>query len=501
MAFDEKESTLIYRDIKYKKNLIDDGIIIFQNPPSFNKNSNPIVSFTHIYEKGNRSLYLQIISIIEEAILNDSFLLISSFIITSYEIIEKLKEACLKLPSKVCILIGRDEFLTESLSTSDDLMSSSLIDLLNLGALIRMKEGAHLKFLVTNNKAIITSANLTSPAIDKNPEFGLIFKDNYYIVFALKKIFAELWNHLSEKILIDGNWIEAPKWQSFNYRFENELPLNKIILSNNNFIESLNENEIIVNPDELYSVILTLIESAKVNIKLSFYLIFKNKKIDKILDILKQKAKKGVSVHILLPETRVQQNFRLKEIINELEKSNIIIKYYRALHGKSILVDNQKALFLTSNLDKHLVSNNSYDIGYLCDNKTVVENFNLLYNHLWEEAITQIGKKPIVDLNLSLVIQGREYISKSKQTITVSNLNNIIEKCDHITYYEGKNECLIVITTGKLKLNIPIQIKYSNNSSEYITINGIIKSKEEEHYNFSEGFLVSELNLRLLWFD
>jgi len=84
-----------------------------------------------------------------------------------------------------------------------------------------------------------------------------------------------------------------------------------------------------------------------------------NNKLKKIKSLLKKKAEGSVKIRILVPSVKV--NFYSKEMkkeLKELEEENISIRYYRELHGKCIIIDNKQVLFLTGNIDSHLIKDN-----------------------------------------------------------------------------------------------------------------------------------------------
>jgi len=76
----------------------------------------------------------------------------------------------------------------------------------------------------------------------------------------------------------------------------------------------------------------------------------------------------------------------MKNELKELEQEKISTRYYRELHGKCLIVDKKLVLIMTGNIDRYIIKDNSYDVGYLTRQSAIVNNVMRFYKHLWAEA-------------------------------------------------------------------------------------------------------------------
>lgn len=112
----------------------------------------------------------------------------------------------------------------------------ALRELLKVGADIRGIKNLHAKiYLFGSSCAIITSANLTKAALERNHEFGLVAEDES-LIKACRGYFGNLWNipnsliRSSFKLLVNGvNCIGAMK----SYRYERRALMKLPVLSGN----------------------------------------------------------------------------------------------------------------------------------------------------------------------------------------------------------------------------------------------------------------------------
>ena len=123
------------------------------------------------------------IASIEEA---TSYIKICSFIITDRDIIDCLIKRLAKHDIAVFILTQLDDskFSTSFLTDEEILENRSQVHLDTIailsdgGAHIRAAESVHAKFMIVDGEyTILTSANLTTPSLNENPETGVILKE------------------------------------------------------------------------------------------------------------------------------------------------------------------------------------------------------------------------------------------------------------------------------------------------------------------------------------
>ena len=468
--------------------------------PPMNDDDEKVFIFTHGAGTHERSLDKMVKTAIDTAVQNKEYILLSSFVINNTEILEKLKEACRHLPGKVYILVGRTEPISVSYNYSGNISYGGLNELAKHGGLIRKKEHAHLKFLVSGSKfAIIMTTNITTEGLTKNPEFGLVIKDQS-IIRALKRLFMILWTEKSENILIQGDWKKAPTWSPVKKRLtERDSFHPKLILSSEILKNEINEKEQILRQKSLLTVIKDLIAIAKKNIQISAYLIIL-KKDDPLTKLLLEKAKEGIKIQILVPQVKVQINPKMESTLNYLESNNINIRYYRELHGKMIIIDQKKCLLFTGNLDKYLKSDNSYDIGIEIQNPAIISNMTTLFEHLWNEASTEYEKFAPINLDMDLVILSEDSISPRHRNISVITLEKIIQNNEGINWFlNGDESKLRIYGLNRRIFYICMDHRTVDDYDEFTQITAKIKSRTSFKDKEAVLFSVNELRLRLLW--
>lgn len=457
--------------------------------------------FTHGGGSHERSIDQTIITAIDNAIENKEFLLLSSFIINNTEILEKLKEACHHLPGKVYILVGRPEPISVSYDFTGQISYGGLAELAIHGGLIRRKENAHLKFLVSGSGlAIIMTTNITTEGLRRNPEFGLVIKDQI-IIHALKRLFMVLWMEKAENTLIQKKWTPAPNWKPVKRKISKEAPSSfKLILSSNVLRKEINKNEQILCKDKLSKIVEDLIESADNVIKISTYSINLDEK-SHLLKLLIEKAEKNVEIQILVPLVKVQQNNNMKSILMRLKSHpNIDVRYYRELHGKLIHVDNEKVLLLTANLDRFLFSDETYDIGIEIQEPATIRNMETIFDHLWNEASTGFEMYAPINLDVNLVVYSEDSISPRHRNVSVLTLAKIVKDNDKMEWLLHENESILrIYQANGRKFDVPMEHNSIDDYDEYTTVTAKITPSSTFKKKEATFFTVNELRLRVLW--
>lgn len=499
---DEKTTWFYHQLAALSKNLFPNNVKYQKQEeiPSMDDNDEKVFIFTHGAGSHERSLDKMVKTAIDSAVQNEEYILLSSFVINNTEILEKLKEACEHLPGKVYILVGRTEPISVSYDYLGNISYGGLNELAKCGGLIRKKEHAHLKFLVSGSKfAIIMTTNITTEGLTKNPEFGLVIKDQS-VIRALKRLYMILWTEKSENILIQGDWKKAPTWSPFKKRItERDSFQLKLILSSEIMKNEINEKEQILHQKSLLTVIKDLIGIAKKNIQLSAYLIIL-KKDDPLIELLLEKVKEGVKIQIIVPQVKVQTNSKMESTLNYLKSHNINIRYYRELHGKMIVIDQKKCLLFTGNLDKYLKSDYTYDIGIEIQNPATIYNMSKLFEHLWNEASTEYEKFAPINLDMDLVILSEDSISTRHRNISVRTLEKIIQNNEGIDWFlNGDESKLRIYGLNRRTLTISMENKTVDDYDEFTQITAKVKSHTSFKDKESALFSVNELRLRLFW--
>ena len=478
-------------------------------PPQFPDISGDAFCFTHMNYRDERALITQIENLINQAIEEETYLLICSFVVNSNEIIKLLKEASSTLMGKIYLIVGNQKNTFLSFNQPLEPLDEGLSSLVKSGAVIRYVENAHLKFISNGKQCLICTTNLTSEGLFKNPEFGVLLREKS-VLKALNRLFSYLWFKRSNSILISDNWIDIPENSKIDLYPKKVQDLNvdsepKVIVSSKSILRDLNQGQNILSQNNMYEQIIGLLNSAEESIDLAIYILNLNRdnNLKRIKRILLEKAKGSVSIRILVPMVKVNYYLDMKNLLEELEtKENISIRYYRELHGKCLIIDKTKVLLMTGNIDRYLLDKNSCDIGCVLEDLDFARNCGSLYNHLWEEAAEECDANLPINLHLDLVIRAYDLISY-KPLVSVKKLKYIASKCDVITlFHHERNALLSFISANGKKLNLYFELK-GLESLEYLgdalDLSGIINERPNINLKKARTFSVKKLDLRLLW--
>ena len=213
-----------YQINNIRKNLKNLKIREISSPPKLDNNDNLCFSFSHPINEGNRSLIKQIKRIIEEAVQQNTHLLICSFILNNNEILQLLRKASFKLQGKIYIIVGNQQNAFISFDKDIKSIDMGFSSLVGDGILIIYVENAHLKFITNGKTALICSTNLTSEGLFWNPEFGIRIEEKNALI-ALNKLFFHLWFIKSSSFLIKGTWVPISEKKRINIYIKNPLQL------------------------------------------------------------------------------------------------------------------------------------------------------------------------------------------------------------------------------------------------------------------------------------
>lgn len=472
--------------------------------PEFDDNDNFEFSFTHPLSEHKRNLFNQIKSIIQEAIEKNTYLLICSFIMNCYEIIELLKKASDILYGKIYIIVGNQQCGFVSYTKNNEIMNEGFSTLIDFGVLIRYMNNAHLKFVTNGEKSVICTTNFTPEGLFKNPEFGLVL-NNKEIAISLNRLFHYLWLDKCDSILVKNEWLKIPDESKYipNISLIKDPP-NKIIISSKSIIEELNDKINLFDKANLYDNLVELLNSAEKSIDIAVYQ-FETQSANelyKIKEILSNKAKDLKRIRILVPSVQINYNKEMKNLIKYFRDKGIIIRYYRELHGKCVIIDEKRVLLFTGNIDKYLVKSDSCDIGYLIGQTPHVKNFLTFYNHLWNEAGDDYETSTPIDFQLDLVVRSYELLS-FRLPISVKTLEKRINECENVHFYWHSSGSLLNIKDKKgkeTKIYIDLIGSQSLELQEGIlNYSGVINDKPNMNLKEALVFTVKKLNLRILW--
>ncbi|MCP4158872.1 MAG: DUF1669 domain-containing protein [Deltaproteobacteria bacterium] len=285
-----------------------------------------------------------------------------SFIISDKEIANELVEKCKNTDVAVFLLTQLDDkkfnfdFLPEEVSTIQGKEHMSIITkLYGLGAHVRAATSAHSKFLVCDNsKALIMSANITSPSLNTNPETGIILiEENGYK--ELDKLFDILFQKGTEYI----GFTTSGSKQLISSRSTNisKQLLNLVDESRIKFTWGELNNS-------LYKSIVDLIKDTNSNIFISTYSVIGLDKIPELVEELKKAIDRGLTIKLFCRA----MNHRKDHLDSCLKLKQIGIEIYGDYfnHSKGIC-SNDKGILFTANIDGNHGLINGFEVGAMME--------------------------------------------------------------------------------------------------------------------------------------
>ncbi|MBD3352460.1 MAG: hypothetical protein GF364_13310 [Candidatus Lokiarchaeota archaeon] len=503
-----KNSKLIFHNInKVFRSTKNVDVQEHNPPPALDPKDEYSFCFTHINNDDERSIIGQYKKIINDAVANNTYLLICSYYFNNYEAIELLEKASSKLKGKIYVLVGNQKDTNISFNQHLECMDKGFLSLISNGILVRCANNAHLKFISNGNECLIHTTNLSTQGLFYNPEFGVRLTSKP-MIDALNRLFSYLWFKQTNSMLLNDGWDTIPEndraeiYVNRPFRHTSKSK-NKLIVSSKDVIREINSGAQIVSNDCLFDVIVDLMDSAQNVIDIAMYkIVFSKGKLEKIKQKLLEKAKDSVKIRILIPSVKVKISKFMRKSLDQLKHKNIEVKYYRELHGKCIIVDNKETLIMTGNMDKYLLDDTSKDIGYVMKNAHFVQNSIKFFNHIWDDAADECEIDVPIDLHINLIIRSYEQIS-SRIPISVHKLENKIHSSKSIRFYRDNLECLLSIELGSgrpWKLYIKLHNKEPvEDQGDTLALSGMINHHQDLKRSKAESFSVRNLSLKLLW--
>lgn len=328
----------------------------------------------------------------------------------------------------------------------------------------------------------------------------------------LNRIFFYLWFDHADATLINDEWISIPQnKRKIPYSTPNppsdieSLRENeRIVFTSKRGISELNSSGRIVQSKSMYETIEELLKSAKKSIDIAVYslYLFSDKKLETLKTELIDKVEDSVDIRILVPSVKVTFSQPMRKLLDELKAKGISVRYYRELHGKCLIIDRKKVLMMTGNIDKYLISDDSFDIGFILESPLLVGNYSVFYDHLWGEAASELNLDTAVNLHLEMTIRAYELIA-FKTRVSVKRLEELIKQSKSITLFLIEDKGLLRVTGHKGRfISVYFEMKDSemmDYSSDVLTIIGMIN--DNPHMNLKEALhlTVEKLELKLLW--
>lgn len=281
-----------------------------------------------------------------------------SFILTDEDVIQALLK---KIETSDCCLFIITQLdpskFSASLLTDEEIHNDSnkthigAINLLhNQGAHIRAAENVHAKFIIVDNQiTLITSANITSPSLNKNPESGIYLdQDSSGVVsklFDLIYRFGTTYNQFiktgsGRKFISHTNFSLSVEW----------LPKNQ-----KNFIYTLGDLN-----HTIYSRLIELIDEANDFITMSSYCIIGLENLSEFTEAIQNAINRGVDIKVFCRG----MNYRPLHIVGCTQLADLGCKIYGDVfnHSKGLSNEN-RAMIFTANLDGRHGLKSGFEVG------------------------------------------------------------------------------------------------------------------------------------------
>ncbi len=254
----------------------------------------------------------------------------------------------------------------------------------------------HAKYVIIDNKTlIIESCNwaVTGIPVDfnyGNREWGVIIKNKEVAKYFLNVFFDDFNFKRCDSISYDDYDFFIPEDFFLNdiYTYNKNLPIFESI----DFIDNISVNPVL-SPDFSLNSVYDFINSANESIYVEQLYIYKfwDEKINPLVGLLIDKAKKGIDVKVIMNYNRFYDdtNEKCNETKIFLEENGVEVKYidsnwsyFTNVHNKGVIVDNQSILISSINWNENSFMNNR-EAGVIINNSDVAEYFADVFFYDW----------------------------------------------------------------------------------------------------------------------
>ena len=304
-----------------------------------------------------------------QAILNEMINMIASarnhvflcnWMLQYYEIEEALESAANRLNGRVHVLTTLETNIHSRYFNDEESMNSlsRLQNLAGNGIYIRLHPEAHAKFLITDDKLLVTSANIRDTSLEENIETGVLVSDSE-TVKTFHSFFSYLWLHEAKQHIRPSK--NDPRLGN-PWSQPNAVDLPRAI---GNAIWTLDNRR-----TSLANAIIDTIKSAKKTLRISTYILSNTESgIGKrIVDELINASQKGVEIKILYHATNIAigrppRKEESNGFLRLMSSKKISIRGHPDLHAKHVIADNTSGLLFTANLDGNHGLNTGIEVG------------------------------------------------------------------------------------------------------------------------------------------
>jgi len=468
------------------KGIFKEGYFILNE----NRNTDPWIEKDDFFVTlpNQNSIKREIIDLIRNS---KSSIKLCSFIITDPEIFNEIEKILKNTNVAVFILTQLDEskFSTSLLSEEEMVknFNQAHLDIVKKlysnGAHVRATRTAHAKFLISDRKkALLTSANITTPSLTSNPETGIYVSD-IKALNHLDRLFDEIFQNGTEYT----RFITASSNKQFIVSRKQSISENATTLNDKTKLKFTFEDY----NQSLYKEIVDTIENSTGDVYLSTYSIVGLNSLPEFVSAVNSKIKNGIDVYIFSRG----MNYRSDHLESCTQLAKLGCKIYGDVynHSKGVITPESCMLF-TANIDGNHGLKNGFEVGLVLENnqkvnmksfikwqiKTAPYVFKLspqkssyFSYYMYHCKVKEISPKQLPD---DLIIR----LSKS-----ASNLANLID--DTPCYFKVKNNNIYQLQVGKYSYQATLE-------NNILNIGNKINTRE---YNL-ESYLLQYRNAKII---
>lgn len=453
------------------KGIFKEGYFILNE----NRNTDPWIEKDDFFVTlpNQNSIKREIIDLIRNS---KSSIKLCSFIITDTEIFNEIEKILKNTNVAVFILTQLDEskFSTSLLSEEEMVKNFNQVHLdivkklYSNGAHVRATRTAHAKFLISDRKkALLTSANITTPSLTSNPETGIYVSDTKSLSH-LDRLFDEIFQNGTEYT----RFITASSNKQFIVSRKQSISENATTLNDKTKLKFTFEDH----KQSLYMELVDTIESSTGDVYLSTYSIVGLNSLPEFVSAVDSKIKNGIDVYIFSRG----MNYRSDHLESCTQLAKLGCKIYGDVYNHSkVVITPESSMIFTANIDGNHGLKNGFEVGLVLENnqKLNMESFikwqiktapyvfklhpqksSYFSYYMYHCKVKEISPKQLPD---DLIIK----LSKS-----ASNLANLID--DTPCYFKVKKNNIYQLQVGKYSYQATLENNILNignkiNTREY----------------------------------
>lgn len=301
-----------------------------------------------------------------------------SFLFADTTIVEALCRASERLHGGVYVLTSlAREFQPDLTDMGEDLDSrtrlaqerrnihqNNLEKLSSAGVWLRTVDDCHAKFCVIDDHwALLTSANATREAYERNPENGVIIR-NPAVAKEMGRIFAHVFRFYGSLESSPGQRLDVRTMKSVRTEKWNELQGNGSLRP----VTTLRLRE-----QSLLNETIKLFNEATAELCIATYS-FVGLEGHPVGLALKESLKRGVKLVLALRPRNFNADQRrsLAWLLEGIPRQQWVMRGHPFTHAKAIVADGSKALLWTGNLDGHHGYDNGIELGAIIEDPSLV---------------------------------------------------------------------------------------------------------------------------------